>query len=561
MKDRFKFFLFCNITFLVFLTLSCNKTTTHESKEIYEADVIIYGGTSAAIIAAVEVIQSGKTAIVVSPDKHLGGMSSSGLGYTDSGKKDAIGGMAKNFYHRIWQHYTNDSAWVWEKKEEFGNKGQDTPAIDTENYTMWIFEPHVAESVFEDYVKEFNIPVMRDEWLDRTSGVEKKKGKIISVTTLSKKLFKGKMFIDATYEGDLMAAANVSYRVGRESNTEYNENWNGVQKGTIFHGHNFYILNRSIDPYIIPGEESSGLLPLISPKYPGNNGDGDEGVQAYCFRVCMSKNPQNRIPFPKPEKYDSLQYELLVRIFDTGWDEWFVKFDAVPNKKTDTNNHGPFSSDYIGMNFDYPDASYERRREIIEEHENYQKGLLWFVSNDKRVPEKIRIKMNEWGLPKDEFKDNENWPHQLYIREARRMVGSYVMSEKDILGKPTITNSIGLGSYTLDSHNVSRYVDSNGRVQNEGDVGLGPDEPYRISYSSVIPKKKECTNLLVPVCISATHIAYGSVRMEPVFMILAQSCATAAVIAIEKKLNVQDVPYDELSKLLIEKKQILTWNK
>jgi hypothetical protein len=539
---------------LAFFIQGCNES----QHELYEADVIIYGGTSAAVIAAVEVVQSGKTVIVVSPDTHLGGLTAGGLGWTDTGRKETIGGLSRNFYHRVYNHYQQDEAWRWMKKDEYGNTGQGTPAIDGDMRTMWIFEPHIAEQVFEELIEEHQVRLYRNEWLNRENGMEKQDGNIISITTLSGKTFRGKMFMDATYEGDLMAAAGVTYHVGREGTDVYGEDWNGVQTGVYHHRHHFMVLDQPIDPYIVPGDPSSGLLPRISAEHPGEKGQGDHRVQAYCFRVCMTDHPGNRIPFPKPEGYDSTQYELLVRIFDAGWREWFHKFDAIPNRKTDTNNHGPFSSDNIGMNYDYPDASYERRREIIKEHENYQKGLLWFVANDPRVPQEIQLKMKEWGLPKDEFTDNGNWPHQIYVREARRMIGSFVMTENELLKRKPTPESVGMGSYTIDSHNVQRYVTEEGHVHNEGDIGVGLPGPYEIAYGALVPKKEECRNLLVPVCASASHIAFGSIRMEPVFMILGQSAAVAACMAIDEGIAVQDVEYEKLKNLLLEKGQVLT---
>lgn len=533
---------------LLFLLQACGNSAT------YKANVIIYGGTSAAVIAAVEVVKSGKKAIIVSPDTHLGGLSSGGLGYTDTGNKATIGGLSREFYHRVWLHYNDSNSWKWEKHEEYGNKGQGTPAMDGENRTMWIFEPHVAEKVFEDFISEYDIPVYRDEWLNRESGVVTKDGKVVSFTTLSGKTFKGKMFIDATYEGDLMASAGISYTVGREACSEYNEQWNGVQAGVYHHGHYF---KSDISPYVIPDDSNSGLLPYVSSEPIQPNCTGDDKIQAYCFRLCMSNHPDNRVPFEKPENYDPKNYELLARVFESGWDEWFNKYDMIPNRKTDTNNHGPFSTDFIGMNYDYPEASYERRKEIIEEHENYQKGLLYFVSTDERVPEDVRNSMSKWGLAKDEFTDNGNWPHQLYIREARRMIGAHVTTENEVLGKTNVNDPVGMGSYTMDSHNIQRYVTEKGYVQNEGDVGVHPGKPYKISYGSITPKKEECTNLLVPVCVSSSHIAFGSIRMEPVFMILGQSAATAACMAIDRKEAVQDIDYSLLKEKLLSKNQIL----
>ena len=526
-----------------------------EIKEVYNADIIIYGGTSAAIIAAVEVVKSGKSVLIVSPEQHLGGLTSGGLGFTDTGNKAVIGGLSREFYHRVWLHYKDAAAWNWQNQSDFGNKGQETVAMDGEFRTMWLFEPHVAERVFEDFVKENNIKVLRGEWLDRNKGVVKKKGEIISFSTLSGKVFKGKMFIDATYEGDLMAVAGINFHVGREGNAKYNETFNGVQTGVFQHDHHF---KSNISPYKIKDDPSSGLLPYISAEPPGEFGAADKKIQAYCFRMCMTNHPENSVAFPKPDNYDASKYELLLREFNTGRNDWFSKFDVLPNKKTDTNNHGAFSSDFIGMNYDYPEADYQRRAEIIKQHYDYQAGLLWFVANDPRVPDAIRTKMASYGLAKDEFKDNNHWPHQIYVRESRRMIGDYITTEHDVMQRIETPESIGMGSYHIDSHNTQRYVTSEGYVQNEGDIGVKPPGPYRISYGSIVPKKEECTNLFVPVCVSSSHIAYGSIRMEPVFMILGQSAAVAACLAIDEKCAIQDVSYNQLKKLLENKNQILT---
>ena len=541
---------------LAFFFFSCSTSSVEQSSgQTHEADVIVYGGTSAAVTAAVQVKRMGKSVIIVSPDVHLGGLTSGGLGFTDTGNKEVIGGISKEFYQRLYDHYQQDSAWTWQKRSEYGNKGQHTVALDGETSSMWIFEPHVAERVFEDLIRENEITVHRDTWLDRTpAGISLEDGKIVSFKTLNGDSYKGKMFIDATYEGDLMAIAGVDYTVGRESNEQYGEKWNGVQTGVFHHKHHF---QHKIDPYKIAGDPKSGLLPEISAESPGEYGSADNKLQAYCFRLCMSNHPDNRVPFPKPEGYDPARYELVKRLFEAGWRDVFSKFDVIPNRKTDTNNHGPFSSDYIGKNYDYPEASYEKRREIIEDHKRYQQGLLYFLSNDPSVPDDIQSRMQEWGLAKDEFTDNNNWPHQLYIREARRMVGDFVMTEKDALGKTDIARPVGMGSYTLDSHNAQRYVTPEGYVQNEGDIGVHPDRPYSIDYGAIIPKEEECKNLLVPVCVSSSHIAFGSIRMEPVFMILGQSAATAGVLAIEEGVTPQKLEYSKLREVLERDKQVL----
>ena len=420
---------------------------------------------------------------------------------------------------------------------------------------MWIFEPHVAEAVFEKYIAENNIKVLRDAWLDRENGVQKSGTRITAISTLSGDRIEGKVFIDATYEGDLMAAAGVSFAVGREANSVYQESINGVQKDLRQHDHFF---TADISPYKIKGDKTSGLLPRISSDPIAPNGTGDKKIQAYCFRMCLTNAPENRIPFPKPEGYDPTQYELLIRLFESGWRDQFGKFDPAPNRKTDTNNHGPFSTDNIGFNYDYPEANYERRKEIIAEHETYQKGLMYFMANDDRVPEEVRKAMSKWGLPKDEFTDNGNWSRQLYIREARRMVGEHVMTENDCLSKTGLKDSIGLGSYAMDSHHTQRYITAAGFVQNEGDAGGSIKQAYPISYRAIVPKRDQITNLLVPVALSASHIAYGSIRMEPVFMILGQSAATAGSIAIDQSIDVQAVDYTrDLQPALLQSGQVL----
>jgi hypothetical protein len=536
-------------TFL--LTLGCQPKP---DKTAYKADVIVYGGTSSAVSAAVQVSRMGKSVILVSPDKHLGGLSSSGLGFTDTGNKNVIGGIAREFYQLIYQHYQDPESWKWQKQSEYGNVGQGNPAIDGEKRTMWIFEPHAAEEAFEKMIRKSKIKVYRNEWLNRETGIIKKNGVIISLTTLSGKTFKGKVFIDATYEGDLMASAGIKYTIGREGSDTYNEQWNGVQKGVFHHGHYF---KDKVDPYKIPGDPLSGLLPRITTEVPGENGTGDKKIQAYCFRLCLTKVPENKIDITKPEGYDSTQYELLARVSETRWNEFFGKYDPIPNLKTDVNNHGPFSFDNIGMNWDYPDASYERRKEIIKEHVLYQKGLLYFMATDRRLPDAVRKTMNEWGLAKDEFKDNANWPYNIYVRESRRMLGEYVMTENEVLGKRAVPRSIGMGSYTMDSHNVQRYVTPEGFVQNEGDIGVSPEKPYQIDLGSILPKREDCTNLLVTVCVSSSHIAFGSIRMEPVFMILGQSAGTIACMAIDDRKNVYDLSYDNIKTKLEASGQIL----
>lgn len=515
-------------------------------------DVVVYGGTSAGVIAAAQAAKMGRTVVIVAPEKHLGGLSAGGLGFTDIGNKHVIGGLARDFYRRIWAEYQKPERWTVEEKKPYGGQGVNVAHGEE---TWWVFEPHVAESVFEGYIAEHRIEVLRHERLDLTDGVKKDGARIVSFRTESGKTFVGKMFIDATYEGDLLAKAGVSYHVGREPNSQYGETINGVQK----RGAKSHQFEGNVSAYKVEGDPYSGLLPRISAGPPGEDGSGDRRIQAYNFRMCLTDHPENRVPFPKPEGYDASQYELLLRVLKAGSKHVFGKFDRIPNRKTDTNNHGPFSTDNIGMNWDYPDGDYATRERIVQEHIRYQQGYLWFLANDPRVPEAIRTNYARWGLAKDEFTDHGHWPHQMYVREARRMVSEVVMSEKYCRGSNVVEDSVGMGAYNMDSHNVQRYVDEHGYVRNEGDIQIGV-KPYGISYRSIVPRKSECVNLLVPVCLSASHIAYGSIRMEPVFMIMGQSAATAASLAIDGNSAVQDIKYDELRQRLLADRQILEFS-
>ena len=545
MSKPSRFAMLCTVVALV-ITSSCQTANSYSgSSETY--DTVIYGGTAAAVSAGVQARRMDKTVVIVCPEKHLGGLTAGGLGWTDSGRKEAVGGISREVYRHIKKHYDKSAAWIHQRREEYSRYRVDDDA-------MWAFEPHVAEQTFEQLVAEYDIPVFRNEWLNRKGGVKKSGTRIVSMTMLSGKTYRGRTFIDATYEGDLMASAGVSFHVGREGNDVYGETLNGVQTRNAV-SHQF---EEPVDPYIKPGVSESGLLPRIHAGSPGKEGEGDRRVQAYNYRMCLTKVVENRVRFPMPANYDPMQYELLARYLDKGWRAIFAKFDPAPNAKTDTNNHGAFSTDNIGMNYDYPEATYERRRQILKEHEDYQKGLMWFLAYDPRVPEDVRRKTSQWGLAKDEFTDNGNWPHQIYVREARRMVSDFVMTELHLRRKKPTPKPIGMGSYNMDSHNVQRYVDANGHARNEGDIQINPGGPYQISYDAIVPKTTECTNLLVPICLSSSHIAYGSIRMEPVFMILGQSAATAASLAIDDRLDVQNVDYSKLQAQLLADGQVLS---
>jgi hypothetical protein len=517
-------------------------------------DVVVYGGTCGGVAAAVQASRMGKTVVLIEPGRHLGGLTSGGLGATDIGNKQAIGGLSREFYHRIWQHYQKPSAWREQTFEEY-KKAKKGRSIDVD--TMWGFEPHVADQVFRDMIAEARVPVFFGQRLDLKQGVRKAGTQITAIVMESGQEYRGRMFIDATYEGDLMAKAGVSYHVGRESNAEFHETLNGVQTAQA----KFHQFDRPVDPYVKPGDPASGLLPGVQAGGPGQEGEGDRRVQAYCFRMCMTDAPENRRPWPKPEGYDPQRYELLLRNFEAGdlREPWLPT--GMPNRKTDTNNRHAISTDNIGMNYDYPEADHATRDRIVKEHETYQKGLMWTLANSPRVPEQVRQTFQTWALAKDEFKDNDNWPHQLYVREARRMRSDCVMTEHHCRGKEVVADSVGMGAYGMDSHHTQRYVDATGHARNEGDVEVHGFPPYPISYRAIVPKADQCTNLVVPVCVSSSHIAYGSIRMEPVFMVLGQSAATAAVLALDAGVDLQKLDYTRLRERLLADQQVLEYKR
>lgn len=519
-------------------------------------DVVIYGGSSAGIAAAVQVRRMGGTVLVVEPGKRIGGLTTGGLGQTDIGNKAAIGGISREFYQAVSKHYEDPAAWKWQKKSEYQSGGQSRTGKDED--AMWTFEPSVALKIYKDWVNRDKIKVVYQQSLNRStksSGVEMKEGRIVAIKMETGEVYRGKVFIDATYEGDLLAAAGVEYTVGRESNSTYGETLNGVQTARATH-HQFM---PGVDPYVKKGDSKSGLLPGIDPKGPGTEGSGDHRVQAYCFRMCITDHPENRIPFFKPQNYNELDYELLLRNFEAGAKRIPWSNSLMPNRKTDTNNNRGFSTDFIGQNYDYPEGSYEQRRQIVERHRHYQKGLMWTLAYHPRVPDFVRNQVSRWGTCKDEFEREDGWQLQLYIREARRMIGHTVMTQHHCQGRELAKQPIGMAAYTMDSHNVQRHLDKSGFVKNEGDVQVGGFSPYPIDYGSIIPKKDQCENLVVPVCLSASHMAFGSIRMEPVFMVLGQSGATAAMQAIEQDCSLQDINYEKLREKLIADKQRLVW--
>jgi hypothetical protein len=526
-------------------------------------DLVVYGGTSAGLTAAVQGRRMGRTVVLLEPGSHLGGLTSGGLGNTDIGNKAAIRGLSRRFYERVAAHYARSEAWVHETRQEYlersdiGNQGHgrgDPVAERTGVPTMWVFEPSVAEGIFRAMADEAGVDVRFGQRLALDGGVEKEGAAIRSIRTESGEVFAGGVFIDATYEGDLMAEAGVSYTVGREGNDVYGETLNGVQTTKAVH-HQFEV---PVDPWVVPGDPTSGLLPGIHDGGPGQEGSGDHRVQAYNFRMTLTDVPENRLPIPRPDGYAPRRYELLRRYIEAGHFDALDLNSPMPNRKTDVNNHGAFSSDHIGADYEYPDGDYATRQRIFDDHVSYVMGLWYFLQNDPRLPAEVREAAGRWGLCRDEFTDSGHWPRQLYVREARRMVNDHVMTEHHCRGEERVEDSVGLAAYGMDSHNTQRYV-AGGAARNEGDVQVGVPGPYPVAYRALVPRRGEATNLLVPVALAASHIAYGSIRMEPVFMILGQSAATAASLALEDSGRVQDLDYARLRRRLLADGQILEW--
>ncbi len=540
------------VYFLLVTLLACN--TPEERENVREVDICVYGGTAAGVMAAYSAKKLGKTVLLIEPGKYLGGMTTGGLGWTDFGNKEAVTGLALDFYKRVGKAYG--------KSEQ------------------WAFEPSVASNTIQQYVDEAELEVLFQK---RLSGAATKDKNIVEISLMDSAdptshheiKVKAKVFLDCSYEGDLLPKAGVSYAVGRESSDVYKESLNGVQlypeelpedidsiKVDYFsripvNRHQF---PDGVDPYVEAGNPASGLLWGISDDTLAPIGAGDKKVQAYNFRLCLTQDTTNQVPISKPENYDPAMYTLLARLIEkqksTDINDYLLARWNMPKGDMDVNNKGGFSTDMIGMNYAYPEADYETRAEIWKAHEDYTKGLLYFLGHDERVPEELRKKMLSLGYCKDEFVDNDHFPHQLYVREARRMIGEYVMTQHNVVGDEVVEDKVGLAAYGMDSHHIQRIVVDDGKggaqVKNEGDIQVHGFPPYPVAYRAITPKREECENLLVPVCLSASHIAYGSIRMEPVFMVLAQSAAVAASLAIDQDVPVQRVNVADIQQKLKE---------
>jgi hypothetical protein len=492
-------------------------------------DLVVYGGTAGGVMTAVAAARQGLSVVLVNPKAHVGGMVAGGLSGTDVGKREVIGGLSLEFYFRAGR--------VYQVQRHYAE-------------IAWKPEPKVAESIFREMLREARVTVVDRQRLAEKNGVKREGARIVEIMTESGVRYRGKYFADASYEGDLMAQAKIGYTVGRESAAQYGESLAGVR--TYTPAHQFPIEIRARD-------ENGKLLPEISAAPRGEAGSADKRIQAYNFRTILTTVPENRLPWQKPANYDPARYELLLR-FVNGMTSYLgrpMEFadvsgaNLIPNGKADHNNRGGFSTDYIGKNYGYPDGTYAEQAKIWKDHEDYQKGFYYFLANDPRLPETMRRTTREWGLAKDEFIDNGNWPTELYVREGRRMVGAYVAVQKDLQTELTKPDAIAMGSYNSDSHNLQRFVNEKGMVENEGDVQVAV-KPYQIPYRSITPKKAEAENLLVPVCFSASHVAYSSMRMEPQYMMIGQAAGVAASLAVKGNSAVQDIPIVELQRLIKE---------
>jgi hypothetical protein len=512
------------ISFLCTATVHAQAGAAIASQPAQRFDVLVYGGTAGGVIASVSAARMGLSVALVEPSHHLGGMTTGGLSATDHGTPIVIGGYALEVYQRIGMKYGMP---LW-----------------------WYPEPRVAEEVVNDMITDAKtVRVFLGQRLRERTGVVKKGTVIQEIVTTTGAHLRAKLFLDSSYEGDLMAQAGVTYTIGRESAEKYGESLAGVRPKDK---------NHQFDVRVASRDHSGRLLPEISPRPRGEIGSGDARVQAYNFRLILTNNKKNQTPFTRPASYDPHRYEVLRRFIEAvqrergtppALGELFLIRDDLPWFKADFNNRGPFSTDYIGHSYGYPDGSYARRATIWRHHVSYTKGLLFYMATDAHVPLALRDEMRKWGLARDEFVDNGNWPYQLYIREGRRMVGDFVMTQRDIQTDLIKPDAIAMGSYNSDSHNVQRFEQADRTVQNEGNMEV-PVEPYQIPYRVMLPSRTQVTNLLVPVCLSASHVTYSTLRMEPQYMMIGQAAGVAAALAISEDVPVQEIDITALRRIL-----------
>lgn len=519
-------------------------------------DVVVYGGTAGGIVSAITAAQEGATIVVLEPTQHVGGMVTGGLGSTDIGIEQSIGGMSRHFYERVYAHYQQPRAWKHETREAFVERSRGM--VNDHDRVWWRVEPSVASLVMKQLAAEAKVTILTGQ---RLKSVRKAGARIESLTTVSGDVFRGRVFVDATYEGDLLAMAGVPYRVGREGRDEYGEELAGVVPEA-------WSTRKQWDVDIPAYGPDKKLLFGVQEIPRGADGAADRKVQAYNYRICLTDAADNRLPIPRPDRYDPSRYDLLALYITRKGDTVnltgpqrgsLLNIGPLPNRKTDINDGGPFSTDYIGANWDYPEGDFATRQRILQDHVDYTKGLLYFLGHDERVTPRIRQQMLRWGYPKDEYPDTGHWTPQLYIREARRMVGAYVVTQQDIQERREKSDSVGLGSYNADSHLVQRIVNADGFVRNEGnpnDRAMG-HKPWEIPYRSLTPRRSDSDNLFATFCVSASHMGFASVRMEPVFMILSESAGVAAATAVKNDIAVQDVPVTPLQQRLLARGQRL----
>lgn len=527
------------------------------------ADVVVYGATPGGIVAAISAATEKSTVVLVSPSNHIGGLLTGGLSVTDCARQDLVGGLSAKFFYDVHKEL-GDAAYQKERFIDF--HGQ---PFKWKEENRWDVTPAAASRVFKRWIDQAGFPLIHAKLV----GVTMADGRIVEIELTDGSKVHGKVFIDASYEGDLLAKAGIPYSYGREAAAEFNEDQAGTRK---FHFKKNYSEEEYRTPtwtYMhhgqwgadIPARDSSGKLYWgISDAPLAPLGTADKRIQAYCFRVPVTQRKDILVPWPKPAVYEPNRYELLLKYIEAHPGVVFTRLlhmGAIPDGKFDMNASGPFSTDYVNGNLGYPDADEASRQAMFDDHVNYQQGFLWFLAHDPRVPKRLQAEVNTWGLCKDEFVDHGHWPPQMYIREARRLKGEYVMTQNDVLKDRFKDDSIATGNFVLDSHWVQRLVDEKGNVRVEGHL----DEsipvykfPYDIPYRSITPKAADCRNLLVPVCISATHVAICTIRMEPVYMIMGEAAGIAASMAAKSDGSVQDVDFSSLRNRLLEKKQILS---
>ena len=502
-----------------------------------EADVIVYGATPGGFCAAIAAAREGAKVVLIEPSAHVGGVNTGGLSFSDSNQtvRSTLLGLFEEWHLRV--------------AADYAARGVKLPYdVAVKDNSVWTYEPHVAARVTDAMLKEAGVKILTKQPLE---GVEKNGARIVGLRTTAG-IHTAKIFIDATYEGDLMARAGVVWHIGRESRDEYGESFAGRQYPK--------------EKMAINGFDANGLpLPFITSVRPGDDQAGEETVMVYSFRLCLTKNPANRIPFPAPKAYDPARFELVRRYFQKypnaplPWDLY-----PLPGDKFDANNGigKMFSMGLVGEANGWCASDSKGRAALWEKHKQYTLEFYQFLTTDDAVPAKIRATMVELGLCRDEFPETDHWSPQLYVREGRRMDGRYTLTQKDIIDDPKKEDAIAVSSFPIDSHDCRRIALPDG-VINEGTIypvripGRRHGYAYHVPYRAITPSASECTNLLVPVALSATHVAYSSVRVEPTWMAIGQSAGIAAALAAKAGVSVQALEYAQLRARLLAQHQVL----